>query len=148
MHNVVSEIRVRVRIVDDSDVVVARRWTRELASQERLSQVAAEALAIAVTEIARNIVVHAGEGEIVFHSVIDGPRRGIVVTARDTGPGILCIEKAMQDGFSTKDGLGLGLAGAQRLVDDFEIESNVGTGTTVTLRKWVSPQDEPTKKAT
>jgi serine/threonine-protein kinase RsbT len=130
------ENRGWVRIRDESDVGVARRRSRELAAQQGLSEAAAEALATAVTEIARNIVVHAGSGEIVFGAVADATRQGVIVTARDTGSGIPDIEQAMQDGFSTCSGLGFGLPGARRLVDEFEIESNVGTGTTVTLRKW------------
>jgi serine/threonine-protein kinase RsbT len=140
MDRATPEVLVRVSIRDESDVVVARRRTRELASQQRLSEAAAEALATAVTEIARNIVVHAGSGEILFGLIVDAPRRGVIVTARDTGPGIPRIEQAMQDGFSTRGGLGFGLPGARRLVDEFEIESKVGEGTTVTLRKWASAE--------
>jgi len=140
MERVASEAQVRVFIRDESDVAVARRRARELASQQGLSEVEAEALATAVTEIARNIVVHAGGGEILFERVVDAPRRGVVVIARDTGPGIPDVEQAMQDGFSTKHGLGFGLPGARRLVDEFEIESKTGAGTTVTLRKWTSAE--------
>jgi serine/threonine-protein kinase RsbT len=130
------EIRFCVRIRDESDVVIARRRSRELAAQQGLSKAAAEALATAITKIARNIVVHAGSGEIIFGAVADATRRGVIVTARDTGSGIRDIEQAMQDGFSTGNGLGSGLPGARRLVDEFEIESKVGAGTTITLRKW------------
>ena len=138
MERAASGAQVRVFIRDESDVAVARRRARELASQQGLSEVEAEALATAVTEIARNIVVHAGGGEILFERVVDAPRRGVVVIARDTGPGIPDVEQAMQDGFSTKGGLGFGLPGARRLVDEIEIESKAGAGTTVTLRKWAA----------
>jgi serine/threonine-protein kinase RsbT len=117
---------------------VARRRTRELASQQGLSPAETEALATAVTEIARNILVHAGSGEILFGAVGNPSKRGVIVIARDTGPGIPHIEQAMQDGFSTRGGLGFGLPGAQRLVDEFEIESTLGAGTAVTLLKWAS----------
>jgi len=130
------ENRVCVRIRDESDVVVARRRSRELAAQQGFSNAAAEALATAVTEIARNIVVHAQSGEILFGALADSARRGVIVTASDTGAGIRDIEQAMQDGFSTRGGVGFGLPGARRLVDEFEIESKVGSGTTITLRKW------------
>jgi len=140
MERATSGAQVRVFIRDESDVAVARRRARELASQQGLSEVEAEALATAVTEIARNIVVHAGSGEILFGLIADAPRRGVVVIARDTGPGIPDVEQAMQDGFSTKHGLGFGLPGARRLVDEFEIESKTGAGTTVTLRKWTSAE--------
>ena len=142
MERVASEAQVRVFIRDESDVAVARRRARELASQQGLSEVESEALATAVTEIARNIVVHAGGGEILFERVVDAPRRGVVVIARDTGPGIPDVEQAMQDGFSTKRGLGFGLPGARRLVDKFEIESKAGAGTTVTLRKWAAAKSQ------
>jgi serine/threonine-protein kinase RsbT len=131
------EIRARVSICDESDVVVARRRTRDVASQQGLPAAAVEALATAVTEVARNIVVHAGSGVILVGAVVDAAMRGVIVTARDTGPGIARIEEAMQDGFSTKGGLGFGLPGARRLVDRFEIESQVGAGTTIILWKYV-----------
>lgn len=130
--------RYCVAVSHESDVVVARRCARELASRQGLSEVRSEALATAVTEVARNIVVHARSGEILLSAVGSAPRGGVVVAARDAGPGIQDIEQAMQDGFSTAQGLGLGLPGARRLVDEFEIESEMGTGTTVTLRQWTS----------
>src|SRR5437868_10551154 len=134
----ISEVAVRVCIRDDSDVAVARRRTREIASEQGLSEVATEALATAVTEIARNIVVHARSGDIFFGAVMAASTRGVMVTAHDTGPGIPDIEQAMQDGFSTSNSLGFGLPGARRLVDKFEIETKVGAGTTITLWKWAS----------
>jgi serine/threonine-protein kinase RsbT len=136
MGRALPSFRVCVHIRDETDVVVARRRTRELAAHQGLSEAEAEALATAVTEIARNIVVHAGSGEMRFGVVDEATRRGVVVNARDTGSGIPQIEEAMQDGFSTRGGLGFGLPGARRLVDEFEIESEVGAGTTVTLWKW------------
>jgi serine/threonine-protein kinase RsbT len=130
------DIRWRVPLHDGSDIVVARRCTRELASQQGLSAAQTEALATAVTEIAQNILVHAGTGEIHFAAGSNASTRGVVVIARDSGPGIADAERAMQDGFSTRGSLGFGLPGARRLVDEFELESTVGVGTTVTLRKW------------
>lgn len=130
----------RQAIRDESDLVVARRRARELATAQGLSGVAVEALAIAVTEVAWNIIVHAGNGELLFGAIVNAAGRGVVVIARDAGPGIADIPQAMQDGFSTKSGLGDGLSGARRLVDEFEIESRPGVGTTVTLRKWERAQ--------
>jgi serine/threonine-protein kinase RsbT len=130
-----SAIRVPVR--DPEDVVVARGVASELALAAGFSATRAAALATAVTEIARNIVVHAGEGELVFDAVEDHGRRGIVVVARDEHPGIADVEQAMQDGYTTAHGLGLGLPGARRLVDEFAIVSALGKGTTVTMKKWV-----------
>ena len=93
-------------------------------------------IATAISEIARNILVYAGRGEITLEEVSEPPRRGIVVIARDSGPGIADIEQAMQDGYSSGHGLGLGLPGARRLMDDFSIESNVPQGTTIVMKKW------------
>jgi serine/threonine-protein kinase RsbT len=129
-----------VRIRHDVDVVIARRKVRELGAQVGLSEAAIAALATAVTEIAQNIVVHAGGGDLSIHLVTDSSRRGVVVIARDNGPGIVNIAEALHDGHSTGAGLGLGLPSAQRLVDEFEIESTIGAGTTITLRKWTSPE--------
>ena len=129
---------VHVRIHDDADVAAARAGARSLASREGLPETAVEALATAVSEVARNIVVHAGDGEVVLARLAEPARRGVVVSARDTGPGIADVEQALQDGYSTKGGLGCGLSGARRLVDEFEITSEAGGGTTVVLRKFVT----------
>lgn len=128
---------VRVGVCAESDIAIARQSARAFASNQGLAQVAVEALATAVTEVARNIVVHAWSGEIVLQPARDGKRTGIEVIARDDGPGIADIERALSDGFSTAHGLGLGLPGARRLVDEFELVSIVGQGTTVRLKKWV-----------
>ena len=93
-------------------------------------------IATAISEIARNIVVHAGRGEIILESVEDQNRYGIVVTAVDEGPGIRDVESALRDAFSGRDGLGLGLPGARRLMDDFELKSDAENGTTVRMWKW------------
>jgi serine/threonine-protein kinase RsbT len=103
-----------------------------------LSASATHALATAVSEIARNIVVHAGVGELTVCVVDDLDRRGLMVTACDTGAGIPDLEQAMQDGYSTRESLGLGLSGARRLVDEFELVSAPDRGTTVILKKWTS----------
>jgi serine/threonine-protein kinase RsbT len=128
---------VHVLVVGESDVAWTRQVVRELGAQQRLPEARVAALATAVTEIARNIVVHAGSGELTFHSIADGQRRGVFVVARDDGPGIPDIARAMQDGYSTKGGgLGAGLAGAKRLVDEFDISSAPGQGVTVTMTQW------------
>lgn len=120
-----------------SDVDWARHTVHELAVREGFTEARAVALATAVTEIARNVVVHAGRGKISFAPVTEGKRHGIVAVARDEGPGIPDIARAMQDGYSTAGSLGMGLPGAKRLVDEFEIESAVGEGVTVTMTHWV-----------
>lgn len=126
-----------VPIVGDGGVVTARSTGRELAAQLGFSRTDLTIIATAISEIARNIFAYAGRGEMIFTPLQHGGRRGILVTARDSGPGIPDIEQAMQDGFSTGKSLGLGLPGARRLMDDFEIVSQVGKGTTVTMKKWV-----------
>jgi serine/threonine-protein kinase RsbT len=125
-----------VVIAHDGDIVEARRKGRELAQQIGFSGSELTIIATAISEIARNIVVYADHGEIRLSVADNGGRRGILVVARDEGPGIPDIERAMRDGYSTGNSLGLGLPGARRLMDDFEIMSTVGEGTTVTMRKW------------
>jgi serine/threonine-protein kinase RsbT len=135
---------LHVFISGPSDVDWARRTVHRLAHDEGFTQARAVALETAVSEIARNIVVHAGRGKMSFVPITDGQRRGIFVLARDDGPGIPDIARAMQDGYSTKGSLGLGLSGAKRLVDSFEIESVAGAGVTVMLTQWAigDPQDD------
>ena len=127
---------VSVAINRDSDIVDARQKGRELAVQIGFSGSDLTLIATAISEIARNIVVYAQKGEISLGIIERGGKRGVMVVARDEGPGIPDIEQAMRDGFSTGRSLGLGLPGAKRLVDEFEIVSGVGKGTTVTARKW------------
>ena len=93
-------------------------------------------IATAISEVARNIVVHVGHGEIVLRPFEETDRYGLVVIASDEGPGIRDVEAAIRDDYSGRGGLGLGLPGARRLMDDFEIVSDPDTGTTVTMKKW------------
>ena len=127
---------VRVAIQREADIVLARQAGRQLAAQLGFSSTDQTLIATAISEVARNIVVYANEGEIVLMRAEDGPRVGIVVQAVDRGPGIDNKDLAMRDGYSTKNSLGLGLPGARRLMDDFALESEVGHGTTVTMKKW------------
>lgn len=125
-----------VPIASDADVVAARQQGRALAAELGLSGADLTLVATAISEVARNIVIYAGRGEIILKAGQNGNRRGIIVIARDEGPGIPDLALAMQDGYSTGKGLGLGLPGARRLMDEFEIVSAVGKGTTVTMKKW------------
>jgi serine/threonine-protein kinase RsbT len=120
----------------DSDIVAARQKGRDLAARVGFTGSDLTIIATAISEIARNIVVYAQRGEIDLSIVEEAGRRGILVIARDHGPGIADIEQAMRDGYSTGNSLGLGLPGARRLMDDFEIVSTAAEGTTVTMRKW------------
>jgi serine/threonine-protein kinase RsbT len=133
---------MRFPIREEADVSVARTRTRQLALQEGFDDARAAAIATAVSEVAWNIVVHAGAGEIVLDVVTERGRRALTAVARDDHPGIADVEAAMRDGHSTRGGLGLGLPSARRLVDEFEIRSAVGRGTTVTLKKWAHDADE------
>lgn len=126
---------VRVPIRTDADIVAARQAARELAGRLEFSSTDLTILATAVSEVARNIVRFAGSGEVVVQ-LVDRPRRGVQVVARDAGPGIEDVEQALSDGYSTYDGLGLGLPGARRLMDEFAVVSEPGRGTTVTMTKW------------
>lgn len=128
--------QIRVPINSDADTVTARQQGRALAAQLGLSSGDQALVATAISELARNIVEYAQRGEIILELAERGNRRGVVVIARDEGPGIPDIERAMQDGFTTGHGLGLGLPGARRLMDEFEIASVVGKGTTVIVKKW------------
>jgi serine/threonine-protein kinase RsbT len=130
------QIVFRVLMRDESDVAQARLRVRELAVGRDLPASAVEALATATSELARNLIVHAGGGEISMGTVRRLGRTGLVVIARDTGPGISNLEQAMRDGFSTGTGLGLGLPSARRLVHEFEIQSLESEGTTVMLTMW------------
>jgi serine/threonine-protein kinase RsbT len=128
-----GEVRVAVRV--DADVVAARQAARELGTRLGFSATDLTVIATAVSEVSRNIVRFADAGEVVVE-LIDQPRRGIRIVARDAGPGIPDVEQALREGYSTYNGLGLGLPGARRLMDEFAVASEPGRGTTVTMIKW------------
>lgn len=125
-----------VCIASAADIVAARQQGRSLASELGFSSGDLTVVATAISEVARNILEYAGRGEIRLSLCQQGGRRGICVVACDKGPGIPDVERALRPGYSTQKGLGLGLPGAQRLMDEFEIVSAAGSGTTVTMRKW------------
>jgi serine/threonine-protein kinase RsbT len=127
---------VRVPITADGDIVVARGAGRALAGRLGFSRTDGTLIATAISEIGRNILAHAGAGEVEIGRTAEVGRVGIVVVARDRGPGIVDVERALREGYATGKGLGLGLPGTRRLMDDFVIETEVGHGTTVTMRKW------------
>jgi serine/threonine-protein kinase RsbT len=130
---VVGEAPERIAIESDADVVTAR----QLAIGLDMPTTDQTLLATAISEVARNITAYATRGEVTLELIRDaGGRRGIRVVAHDEGPGIADLERALTDGYTTGGGLGLGLPGARRLVDDFDIRTAPGEGTTVTLIKW------------
>jgi serine/threonine-protein kinase RsbT len=123
-------------IASDVDIVHARAKGRELAAAHGFTLGDQTVIATAISEVARNILLYARRGEVRIRPATDTGRDGLVIVAEDHGPGIRDIERALQDGFSTSGGLGLGLPGARRLMDDFDIQSVPGQGTTVTMAKW------------
>ena len=125
-----------ISIITDIDVVAARQKGRELATVLGFVSTDSTLLATAISELARNIIRYAKYGEILISSVQSGERVGITVVARDKGPGIADISLAMQDGFSTSGGLGLGLPGVKRMMDEFHLASDANNGTKVTIKKW------------
>jgi serine/threonine-protein kinase RsbT len=128
---------IRVPIEREEDVVLARQKGRELAAAAGFSVTDRTIIALAISEIARNIVSYAERGDVSLDAITTGARRGIQIVARDSGPGIADVALAMQDGYSTGRSLGLGLPGAKRLMDEFEIVSSPGSGTTIVMRKWL-----------
>jgi serine/threonine-protein kinase RsbT len=128
------ELKITVPIASDRDIVTARQRGRTLALQLGYSPMGGTLVAAAISELARNIVLYAKQGEIVLSNDADG--RGMTVVARDEGPGIADVSRAVAAGYSTSGGLGLGLSGVRRLVDEFEISSVLGKGTTVTIKWW------------
>jgi serine/threonine-protein kinase RsbT len=131
---VADEIRVAIRT--DADVVTARQEARTLGASLGFSSTDLTLLATAISEVARNITTYAGSGEVALRVLREGGRDGVEVVATDEGPGIANVELAMQDGYTTGNGLGLGLPGTRRLVDDFELATQPGVGTTIRLVKW------------
>ncbi|MDE3067996.1 MAG: anti-sigma regulatory factor [Verrucomicrobiota bacterium] len=128
---------LRVAIGSAADIVTARQRGRALAMEMGFDGSDLTLIATAISEVARNIVIHAKQGIILLGPVNHGSRRGIQIVARDEGPGIKDVAKAMQYGYSTKSGLGVGLPGAKWLMDEFDIASSVGKGTVVTMKKWL-----------
>ncbi len=127
---------VHIPINVDSDLVRARAEGRAMAQRLGFPRPDPTLIATAISELARNIVVHAGRGEIVLAPVEERNRYGLIVIAIDEGAGIRDIEAALGDDYSGRGGLGLGLAGAQRLMDEFELSSDAESGTRVTMKKW------------
>ena len=127
---------ISVPITADGDIVAARGEGRALAGRLGFGRTDATMIATAISEAGRNILVHAGSGEILLRPAVEGNRTGVVVIARDTGPGIPDVAAALRGGYATNNGLGLGLPGSRRIMDDFRIDTQVGRGTTVAMCKW------------
>jgi serine/threonine-protein kinase RsbT len=126
----------RLAITTDGDVVRVRQAVRTLAQGARLSLVDQTKLVTAASELARNTLIYGGGGEAVLSAVTNGRRTGVRVEFRDDGPGIPDLDQAMTDGWTSGSGLGLGLSGSRRLVEQFEIDTAPGQGTRVTIASW------------
>jgi serine/threonine-protein kinase RsbT len=132
---VLQDILVSIR--SDVDIVLARQQGRTMAGNIGFAATDATLIATAISELARNIVTYAQKGELLMRSAETAHSKGIVIVARDHGPGIRNIQDVLRDGYSTSGGLGLGLPGVKRLMDEFAIESELRRGTTVTVKKWL-----------
>jgi len=128
---------IRVSIERESDIVAARQKGRELCAELGFSNTDRTLVATAISEVARNIVRYAERGEVLLSRSEHLGRPAIIVVARDDGPGIAEPEQAMRDGFSTGNSLGLGLPGAKRLMDEFELVTAPRAGTTIRMKKWL-----------
>ena len=130
------ETTVRVRIDSDRDIIAARHQARALAHEAGFALADLAIIATAISELGQNALRYARAGDLEIEIIHDHGRRGIVIVASDQGPGIPDVELALKDGYSTSGSLGLGLPGVRRLMDEFAITSEMGRGTSVTVKKW------------
>lgn len=121
---------------DEHDIVLARQAVRRMSQQLTFSLIDQTKIVTAASELARNALTHGGGGTLAWEFLEAPPRRGLRLTFSDSGPGIPNLELALTDGWTSGHGLGMGLTGARRLVNEFEIESKVGVGTRVTVTRW------------
>src|SRR5689334_2586245 len=133
-----SDHGVHVTIASDGDLLSVRETVRSLALELGFSATETVGIVTALSEMARNMLTYAGRGEILVRRLQESDRQGIVITARDEGPGIPDVTKALLDGYSTSGGLGMGLPGIKRLMDAFQITTEPRKGTTVTAEKWLN----------
>jgi serine/threonine-protein kinase RsbT len=127
----------RIAVSQEVDILSARTLGKRIAAEVGFGGTDLILIATSISEIARNLLEYGKGGEMVFRRLKERGRSGIEITSRDRGPGIPDIERALQDGYSTGKGLGLGLPGARRLMDELTIDSKVGEGTTIVMKKWV-----------
>jgi serine/threonine-protein kinase RsbT len=126
-----------VEIITEWDIVAARQLGRNEAKAIGFGAVDQARITTAISELARNIYLYAREGEVTIERIHEGKKVGIRITAADKGPGINNLKKVMEDGYSTSGGLGAGLPGVKRLMDEMDIQSSVGNGTVVVVEKWI-----------
>lgn len=126
-----------VEIQTEWDIVAARQLGRNVAKELGFGTVDQARITTAISELARNIYLYAGQGRIEIQRLTENGINGILIIAADSGPGIPDVRKVMEDGFSTSGGLGAGLPGVKRLMDDFKIETTLGEGTDIRATKWL-----------
>jgi serine/threonine-protein kinase RsbT len=131
------DTKATIPIKSVTDIVTARQRGREMSVNCGFSETEATLVATIISELARNIVLYAKKGEIVVEQADGDSQNGITIVSRDTGPGIPDLQRALAGGYSTSGGLGLGLCGVRRMVDEFFIDTGNGRGTTVTVKKWL-----------
>jgi serine/threonine-protein kinase RsbT len=134
--SITTRERREMPVESEDDVILVRRAVRVLAEQTGFDTFASAALTTAASELTRNIWVHAKRGVAIIETVENGERAGVRVTFRDEGPGIADVRRVLAGGYSTARSMGLGLSGSKRLVDDFTLQSTIGSGTTVEIVKW------------
>jgi len=130
-------MRSSVDIISEWDIVAARQLGRNEAKEAGFGTVDQARITTAISELARNIYLYAGKGTIEIKQITEGNLKGLLVIASDKGPGIPDVRRVMEDGYTTSGGLGAGLPGVKRLMDEFKIETNVGEGTTISTIKWL-----------
>ncbi|QPC48192.1 anti-sigma regulatory factor [Mangrovibacillus cuniculi] len=131
------EMRSCVKIMNEWDIVAARQLGRNVAKELGFGTVDQARITTAISELARNIYLYAEDGQICIQKLEQATKKGMMVASIDKGPGIGDLRKVMEDGFTTSGGLGAGLPGVRRLMDEFSIESDLGKGTTIQATKWL-----------
>ncbi|MCM3006668.1 anti-sigma regulatory factor [Priestia koreensis] len=131
------EFQSCVKIVTEWDIVAARQLGRNVSKELGFGTVDQARITTAISELARNIYLYAGRGQICIEKLNHGGKKGLLVLATDEGPGITDLRKVMEDGYSTSGGLGAGLPGVRRLMDEFDIQSTIGEGTNIKSVKWL-----------
>jgi serine/threonine-protein kinase RsbT len=126
----------RLPLRNEQDIVLARQMVRKLSQEVAFSLVDQTKMVTAASELARNSLVHGGGGEMHWEVLREGDKKGVRLAFADNGPGIANLELAIMDGWTSGGGLGMGLSGAKRLVNEFDLESKVGAGTRVTITRW------------
>ncbi len=131
------ELQSFVKIINEWDIVAVRQLGRNAAKELGFGVVDQARITTAISELARNIFLYAGDGKVTIHKILLDGKKGLKIVAEDEGPGIEDIRKVMEDGYSTSGGLGAGLPGVKRLMDEFDVQSQVGKGTVITAIKWL-----------